>query len=39
LIRRRTAKSVIVMTAYGAVETAVEAMKAGATDFFSSRFL
>ena len=39
LIRRQNAQvPVIVMTAYGSVETAVEAMKAGATDFLLKPF-
>jgi len=38
LIRRQNAQvPVVVMTAYGSIETAVESMKAGATDFCSSR--
>ena len=39
LIRRQNAQApVIVMTAYGTIETAVEAMKAGATDFLLKPF-
>src|SRR5690242_1127467 len=39
LIRRQNAQvPVIMMTAYGSVETAVEAMKAGATDFVLKPF-
>ena len=39
LIRRQnTQVPVIVMTAYGSIETAVEAMKAGATDFLLKPF-
>src|SRR5438477_2115810 len=39
LIRRQTAVvPVIVMTAFGTIETAVEAMKAGATDFLLKPF-
>src|SRR6202140_3418807 len=39
LIRRQNAHApVIVMTAYGTVETAVEAMKSGATDFLLKPF-
>jgi DNA-binding NtrC family response regulator len=39
LIRRQNAQvPVIMMTAYGSVETAVEAMKAGATDFLLKPF-
>jgi DNA-binding NtrC family response regulator len=39
LIRRQNAQvPVIIMTAYGSVETAVEAMKAGATDFLLKPF-
>ncbi|MBZ5724279.1 MAG: sigma-54 dependent transcriptional regulator [Acidobacteriia bacterium] len=39
LIRRQNAQvPVIVMTAYGSVETAVESMKAGATDFLLKPF-
>ena len=39
LIRRQNAQvPVVVMTAYGSVETAVEAMKAGATDFLLKPF-
>src|SRR5262244_1267572 len=39
LIRRQNAVvPVIIMTAYGSVETAVEAMKAGATDFLLKPF-
>ena len=39
LIRRQNAHvPVIVMTAFGSVETAVEAMKAGATDFLLKPF-
>jgi DNA-binding NtrC family response regulator len=36
--RRHTALPVIVMTAYGSVETAVEAMKAGAADYVLKPF-
>lgn len=36
--RQSTATPVIVMTAYGSVETAVEAMKAGAADFVMKPF-
>src|SRR5450756_2900263 len=39
LIRRQNAQvPVVMMTAYGSVETAVEAMKAGATDFLLKPF-
>jgi DNA-binding NtrC family response regulator len=39
LIRRQNAQvPVIIMTAYGSVETAVESMKAGATDFLLKPF-
>jgi len=39
LIRRQNAQvPVVVMTAYGSVETAVESMKAGATDFLLKPF-
>jgi DNA-binding NtrC family response regulator len=39
LIRRQNAQvPVIVMTAYGSIETAVESMKAGATDFLLKPF-
>ena len=39
LIRRQNAQvPVVVMTAFGTVETAVEAMKAGATDFLLKPF-
>ena len=39
LIRRQNAQTpVVMMTAYGSVETAVEAMKAGATDFLLKPF-
>ena len=39
MIRRQNAQApVVMMTAYGSVETAVEAMKAGATDFLLKPF-
>ena len=39
LIRRQNAQvPVVVMTAYGSIETAVESMKAGATDFLLKQF-
>ena len=39
LIRRQNAVvPVVIMTAYGSVETAVEAMKSGATDFLLKPF-
>ena len=39
LIRRQNAQvPVVMMTAFGSVETAVEAMKAGATDFLLKPF-